>query len=167
MERKDDAGDATYSRPPNKQDLISICRALQETGARYVLVGGLAMGFHGRNRMTHDIDLLVDPSPENMKKIKEALMILPDKAITEIEPGDLEKYVVVRIADEVVIDLMGGIGEISVDNAGTEVFTVDDVNIMVADIKTVIETKRGLRPHDKMDLLFLQEKQQTDVGKGV
>ncbi|WP_041459031.1 nucleotidyl transferase AbiEii/AbiGii toxin family protein [Ammonifex degensii] len=122
---------------------------------RYVLVGGLAVNFHGRPRMTHDIDFLVDPSPENIRKLRQALLELPDKAAEDLRPEDLEKYGVVRVVDEVVVDLIARIGDVRVDNAGTVVFDLEGVPVVVADIDTLIETKRGLREQDKGDLLFL------------
>ena len=40
-----------------------------------------------------DIDLLVDPSPGNFDRIKAAMLALPDAAIREVQPGDLDQYV--------------------------------------------------------------------------
>jgi len=57
-------------------------------------------------RGTGDIDLLIDSSRENVKSIKEALLYLPDQAVREVRPHDIAKYTVVRIADEIVIDLL-------------------------------------------------------------
>ncbi len=44
-----------------------------------------------------DVDLLVDTSPENDEKVREALSDLPEKAILELSPGEIENYVVVRV----------------------------------------------------------------------
>jgi hypothetical protein len=60
-------------RPPTIADVGRICRALQEAGARYVLIGGFAVILHGGHRTTKDIDLLVDPAPENVARLKKAL----------------------------------------------------------------------------------------------
>jgi predicted nucleotidyltransferase len=40
--------------------LSTVVRALDEAGARYVVVGGLAVVLHGYARLTADIDLVVD-----------------------------------------------------------------------------------------------------------
>lgn len=40
-----------------------IFAALDESGARYVVVGGLAVVLHGYARLTADVDLVVDLSP--------------------------------------------------------------------------------------------------------
>lgn len=165
MERKDDAGGKAFSRLPTKEDVKRISEALQSYGVKYVLVGGLAINFHGRPRMTHDIDLLIDPSPENLEKVKAALSFLPDNAIQEVRPDDLQNYKVVRVADEVVIDLIGQIGDVNVGNAGIEEHEIDGIKVFVADIDTLIKTKQGLREKDSADLSFLLLKRRKITGK--
>src|SRR5713101_8158881 len=76
----DDAADPGFSRAPQLEDLISLCRALNREGARYVLISGFAVILHGLVRTTKDIDLLVDPSQDNIRKVKRALASLPDNA---------------------------------------------------------------------------------------
>ena len=34
-------------RVPNQSDLIALCRALNQQGARYLVVGGFAINHHG------------------------------------------------------------------------------------------------------------------------
>ena len=59
-----DAGDGgDYVRVPEAADLARICHALNQAGARYVLIGGFAVIAHGLGRPTKDIDLLVEDSP--------------------------------------------------------------------------------------------------------
>ena len=57
-------------------------------------------------RATEGIDLLVDMAPDNLRRLSNALLDLPDQAIRDMEEGGLERYVVVRIADEFVVDLL-------------------------------------------------------------
>jgi len=59
----DDPDDDRYSRAPEPDDVVRICRALNEAGARYLLIGGFAVIAHGAGRFTKDIDLLVEDSP--------------------------------------------------------------------------------------------------------
>src|SRR5882724_10290426 len=94
------------SRPPTVADLLLICRSLNAQQARYLVVGGFAINQHGFTRTTMDIDLLLDGSEENQVRVKRALEVLPDKAVRELGNDDLRKYVVVRVADGVVVDLM-------------------------------------------------------------
>lgn len=52
-------------RDPESSDLLKICGALNKAGARYVVIGGMAMVVHGFNCGTEDIDLLVDRMARN------------------------------------------------------------------------------------------------------
>jgi len=47
--------------------LEAIFRALQDAEARYLVVGGLAVIAHGYVRLTKDLDLVLDLSPESLK----------------------------------------------------------------------------------------------------
>lgn len=102
----DDAHDGPYAREPQVEDLARIARALNDAGAHYILIGGFAVIAHGGARTTKDIDLLVDAAPENIARVKQALRVLEDRAVDEVADGDVARYTVVRVADEVVVDLM-------------------------------------------------------------
>ena len=92
------------SRPPTLDDLLLLCRSLNEAGARYLVVGGFAVMQHGFTRATEDVDLLVESSAENQARVKKGLEALPDKAVLELADDDLRNWVVVRVADEFVVD---------------------------------------------------------------
>jgi len=50
----DDQGARGYSRAPELEDLVSLCKALNDEGVRYVLIGGFAVILHGFVRTTKD-----------------------------------------------------------------------------------------------------------------
>jgi hypothetical protein len=102
----EDAGPAPEARPPLLEDLVSLCRQLNREGARYVVIGGMAVIQAGFGRATNDIDLLIDARPDNQERVRRALMALPDQAVRDMAADDLERYAVVRVADEIVVDLM-------------------------------------------------------------
>ena len=62
-------------------------------------------------RATEDIDLLVDADRDNLNRLRKALLDLPDQAVRDMGEDDLDRYVVVRIADEFVVDLIGSMYE--------------------------------------------------------
>ena len=47
-------------RPPEQIDLVRLCRELNARGARYLVVGGMAINQLGLVRATEDIDLLIE-----------------------------------------------------------------------------------------------------------
>jgi hypothetical protein len=95
----ENANPAPEPRAPTVDDLLFLCRLLNEAGANYVVIGGWAIIQHGFGRTTNDVDLLVDSSPENFEKIKTAMLRLPDGAIREVQQGELDQFVVIRVGD--------------------------------------------------------------------
>lgn len=49
-------------------DFDLVFAALQATGVRYVVVGGVAVNLHGYQRFTKDIDLVIELAPERAMK---------------------------------------------------------------------------------------------------
>jgi hypothetical protein len=147
-----------YARAPEPADIVRICRALNEAGALYLLIGGFAVIAHGAGRFTKDIDLLIDDAPENVERVKRALSVLPDNAAAEVSEGDVRDHVVVRVADEVVVDLMGRACGLSYREAAIDAETLerDGVAIRVASPRTLIRLKDTARPQDAIDRAFLK-----------
>jgi hypothetical protein len=155
----DDQNDREYSRAPELEDLLTLCKALNAEGVRYVLIGGFAVILHGFVRATKDIDLLIDASIENVQRLKRAMAILPDNAIALIADDEVEKYQVVRIADEIVVDLLKaacGIDYARASDGGIEIRTVGGVPIALGRKELLIETKQTVRPSDAADVQFLR-----------
>jgi len=154
----DDPDDRGYSRAPELEDLVSLCKALNDEGVRYVLIGGFAVILHGFVRATKDIDLLVDASAENIQRLKRAMATLPDNAINLIADDEVERYSVVRVADEIVVDLMKSACGVSYEEAAPhiEARKVEGVEIPVADKALLIRTKNTARPSDASDVQFLR-----------
>lgn len=154
----DDRDDPPHARAPEPADLARICRALNEAGARYVLIGGFAVIAHGASRFTKDIDLLVDDSPANVALVKLGLGVLADNAVAEVNVGDVREFVVVRVADEIVVDLMGracglSYGDVAAD---AESRIIEGVTIPIASPAMLIRTKDTFRPQDEIDRGFLE-----------
>lgn len=152
-----DADAPLEARPPLLEDLVALCRDLNREGARYVILGGMAVIQAGFVRATNDIDLLIDSSPENQERVRRALLALPDGAVREMAPDDLDRYVVVRIADEFVVDLMKSACGIDYAAAAplVDVVPIQGVSIPFASPRLLWRTKQTLRDKDKVDLAFL------------
>ena len=156
------------TRPPRKEDLVKLCEELNRLGAKYIVIGGLAMNNLGLVRTTEDIDLLIDPSPENQHRIREALMILPEKAIRELGVDeDLQQWIVTRVNDEITVDLMTEACGVRYEEAKAEVQIreVQCVPIPMANRRLMIKLKQSRRPKDQIDLQYLlQFDDQNDLG---
>lgn len=153
----DDADQAPDARPPLLGDLVALCRNLNAAGAAYLVIGGMAVIQAGLPRATGDIDLLIDVSPENQERVRRALLKLPDQAVRDLAPGDLDRYAVVRVADEIVIDLMRAACGIAYDEASrqVDVVEIDGVPIPFATPELLLRMKDTYRDKDKIDRAFL------------
>lgn len=160
----DDADDRGYSRAPRLEDLLRVCQALNREGARYVLIGGFAVVLHGFVRATKGVDFLVDASDDNIRRIQRALAVLPDRAVEMIEADEVRRYTVVRIADEIVVDLLREACGVDYDEAssGIELREVEGVAIPVASKELLIRLKQTLRPSDQADIEFLRHRIEAD-----
>lgn len=87
------------------------------------------------------------------------MLKLPDGAIRELEPDDLDKFIVVRVGDEFVVDLMKRSCGIEYAEARPEVepIQVRDVLIPFASAKLLWRTKQTHREKDALDRAFLEE----------
>jgi len=154
----DDQDDGRRARAPEPDDVVRICRALNDAGARYLLIGGFAVMAHGAGRFTKDIDLLVDDAPANVARVKLGLAVLADNAASEVAEDDVQRHVVVRVADEVVVDLMGRACGLTYTEASRDAETIErgGVVIPVPSPATLIRMKDTPRPQDAVDRAFLE-----------
>lgn len=146
-------------REPTVEDLRDLCRELNARGAKYVVVGGFAMRAANYNRTTMDIDLVVASDLENEAKVFSALSTLPDNAVRDLHPGELQKYNVIRVGDEILVDLMRSAGGIDYSEAENDVVIreVDGVAIPFASHRLLWRMKVVTRREkDTEDLLFLR-----------
>jgi len=156
------------SRAPTEDDLVAMCRLLNASGARYMIVGGFAIMYAGYGRTTGDVDLLFDTSSENEAKVYRCLESLPDRAILNLQPGEVEKYTVVRVADEIVIDLMKSASGIDYAEASHDIVIrqVQDVPIPFASPRLLWRMKRKTyREKDLADLIFLRQQYPEVTGE--
>lgn len=49
--------------------LVTVCRLLNRHGAAYLVAGGQAVILHGHVRTTEDVDLMIEPTEENARRV--------------------------------------------------------------------------------------------------
>jgi hypothetical protein len=85
---------------------------------------------------------------------------LPDNAVGELRPGELQQYNVIRVADEILVDLMCPAGGIDYAEAARDVVVreVDGVPIPFASPRLLWRMKVVThREKDAGDLVFLRQ----------
>lgn len=146
-------------RPPQEADLAALCRELNQRGARYVVIGGFAVIAAGLPRVTGDIDLLVAADRENEAKVFSALSTLPDNAVRELQAGELQQFNVIRVADEILVDLMRSAGGIEYEEAAKDIVTREIQGVLVPFASPRLLWRMKVDTHrekDAADLVFLR-----------
>jgi hypothetical protein len=162
--------DEPVSRAPHMEDLTALCSKLNELGANYLVIGGFAIISSGYRRTTEDLDFIIATDLENEAKVYSALATLPDKAVLELEPGEVSKYTVVRVGDEITVDLMASASGINYEEAKKDIIIreIDGVPIPFASPRLLYRMKEKThREKDRADLLFLRTHYADEIfGKG-
>lgn len=162
MDAEDDAPEEgeLISRAPTDEDLVVLCRTLNQLGVKYVIIGGFAIIYSGYSRGTGVVDLLMDVDPQNEALVFDALAQLPDQAVLQLDPGDVARYTVVRVADEIVVDLMQSASGIDYAEAAKDIVMrkVHDIEIPFASPRLLWRMKKDThREKDRADRVFLRQ----------
>lgn len=154
------------TRPPTLEDLKRVGAALNAAHAKYLVIGGFAVNYYGFTRTTEDLDLLIARESENIERIKQALCVLPDQAAKDLSPADFAHYAVIRIVDEITVDLLTKAGDVIYENAETVPVQLDEVTLPFASLRTLIATKPGVRERDQLDRAYLLRLQAEEAQSG-
>lgn len=146
------------ARPASVDDLKMLLQAFNSHGVDYLLIGGYALYALGYQRGTIDIDVVLRPTLEQGERVRNALLLLPDKVAEELNPQWFTEGETIRVADAFVVDLMfnacGETYESLQPNAVTIDF--DGVAIRTVDIEGLLKTKQSSRDKDKLDRMILE-----------
>lgn len=148
-----------YSRPATLNDLKKVIRSLNEHHAEYILIGGYALFSHGYHRATEDIDLLVPAKSSASRKIMDALLILADKESANLDPEWFNEGENIRLADEVVVDLIFKTCGETFETLKPYVETVDldGIAVHTLSLTGLLKTKQSPRDKDVMDRVILEK----------
>lgn len=69
-------------------DFRDVLHELSAAEARFLIVGAFAVSYHAEPRATADLDIFVEPSPENAAKVYRALAAF-GAPLTDLEETDL------------------------------------------------------------------------------
>ena len=151
--------DEKVARPATVDDLITVVRALNESGADYLLIGGYALYALGYERATTDIDILVPATLDSGARVKRALLALPDGVAADIDLAWFEEKATIRVADEFVVDVMfNACGENykSLLPFRRTVMLDDGTPVCTVDLEGLLKTKQTVRSKDVGDRLALE-----------
>ncbi len=161
----DDA--ALTPRFPTTEDFLKVCRLLNEAGAKYIVMGGWAIIHQGLGRTTDDIDILIESTSENFARVKAALSALPDGAAKELSEADMTECLVVRVADEILVDVMMKACGLDYAQAEPDIESreIAGVRIPFANTRLLWKTKQTYRAKDELDRDFLRSLLSQQAGQ--
>ena len=163
------------SSPLRLRELLA---RLIEAEVRFVLVGGLAVNAWGYLRGTRDVDVVPDPSAENLEKLNALLRDLggkvdvggklldADAISTFLRTGDRTLV----LTDLGQVDVLQGLPQVprfeTLDEEATEV-DLDGLDVRVCSLNHLLEMKRASdRPRDRDDLEALEAAQEGERQEG-
>lgn len=150
---------------PDFRDFI---QTLNKNQVRYLLVGGYAVVFHGYSRTTGDMDIWVECTAENYKKLSKAFQDfkMPVFDMTEEKFLSPEKYDVFRFGRKpVAIDIMTKMADFNFDECYRLAmsFKDDELTVPVVHINTLIAAKKKAgRQKDLNDIDYLTNENRQD-----
>lgn len=142
---------------PDFRDLLS---ALARCNARYLVIGGYAVGYHDRPRYTKDIDLWIDPALDNVERCALALdeFGAPQNVIDALRTSAPGTIVWMGVAPQ-RIDLLKQIPGVDFDSAYTRRVEVvwSDATVSLIGLDDLIAAKRAAnREKDQLDMKNLE-----------
>lgn len=139
-----------------QQDFKELLALFDARGVEYLVIGAHALAFHGAPRYTGDLDILINPEPENARRILSALAEFGFGSL-DITEKDFEKpdNVVQLGMPPVRIDILTSISGVSWDSAysGRAEGEVEGVRVYYIGREDLIANKRAAgRKRDLADL---------------
>lgn len=145
-------------------DFRDVLVELHRAGARFVVVGGHAVAFHGHPRATKDLDILVEASVDNAQRVYAALAAFgaPLSAF-EVSVEDFASYdgILQLGLPPVRIDIINRADGITFAEAVADGdgFEIDGCEIPVIGLGALLKNKRASgRAQDVADVKALQSK---------
>lgn len=154
-------------------DIRAILAELDDEGVEFLIIGGVAVGYHGYVRATKDIDVVPGSDPQNLQKLARVLKRL-DAEIEGAEefeaeeiPDPLDPQALALGGNWVLrtrlgrLDLMQWIGEVPLWerlSPAAVMAEIGDLEVKVVGYEDLIALKREAgRPEDLTDIARLRE----------
>jgi hypothetical protein len=124
-----------------------------------VLVGARALQLWGTTRATRDIDILIEQTVPNARRVLAALTEVGFGLAGEWAAEEVAKKAVTIVGDTPRVDILTVAWALHYPEArkAAKVFTLEGVKIPTASIDHLIKSKRTGRPQDVADILVLEE----------
>jgi len=138
------------------QDFKEFVALLQKHQVEYLIVGGYAVGIHGHPRFTGDLDIWLNPSFENAKKILQCVNEFGFSSFKLQESDFTKEGNVIQLGyPPLRIDLLNQIDGVSFDACfvNRKVVEVDELQLNFIGYQDLLKNKESSgRPRDLDDI---------------
>lgn len=151
--------DPSRRRMKSEARAALVCAALNAAGARYLVIGGVACILHGYVRATKDVDILIERTLDNARRVLEGLEGVGYGFAREWLPEELLRKPITVIGDDPAVDIFTVAWSVKYEDAIVRSSTVDGggVTIPLVGLDDLIASKRTGRPQDTADIAVLLE----------
>ncbi|CAN5810251.1 hypothetical protein BH10BAC3_BH10BAC3_20590 [soil metagenome] len=146
------------------EELLNFWGCLNKNSVKYIMVGGVAINFHGYNRTTDDIDIWLEDTLENRKHLRAAFK---EYGLGDLEPllriQFLPGWTYFHLNNGTRLDVMTyvkGIENYTFDEclALASIAEVYEVKIPFLHINHLLAAKKAAnRPKDQLDIIELEK----------
>jgi hypothetical protein len=133
--------------------------SLNSHNVRYLVIGGVAAIAHGSTRNTFDLDLLIDPTMDNARRLLDAFLAINFGTAALITPEELIANEITVFKDLVNIDVQTKTPGLDFSGAWSrrEKMTSHGVDFLVVSLDDLLASKRAAgRPKDLLDIEALE-----------
>ena len=158
MEGRSQGPSLAVARKRPTTPLAIVCAALNAEHVRYVVMGGHAAQLWGSTRTTRDIDILIEPTPENAQRTLDALSAIGLGLARELTAEEILSRDVTMIGDIPNVDILTRAWNIRYADAAAHArqFRVEGVRIPGPSIDDLIRSKQTGRLQDEADIQVLE-----------
>jgi len=139
--------------------LQGVFRSFQQHDVRYVVIGGIAAILHGVPRATFDLDILIEATPDNARRLLDALLDAGLGTAALTSPGDLLANEITVFKDRVRVDVQTSTPGVRFVDAWSRRRTVayQGQEFFILAKEDLIRSKRAAgRPVDLEDVRLLE-----------
>jgi len=139
-------------------DFRDFIKLLNTHKIKYILIGAFVRAYYGRPRYTGDMDIFIEPSPDNAEKMMKVLSDFGFSNIGLVSDDFIIPDQTIQLGNEPRrIDILTGIAGVMFENAwaNKEIAEIDNLTINIMHKDDFIKNKKALGRHK--DLADIEE----------
>ncbi|NII23887.1 hypothetical protein HB364_02265 [Pseudoflavitalea sp. X16] len=151
---------------------LSLWHHLNKNNVRYIMVGDFATNLHGFQRYTGDVDLYLEDTLENRKKLRQAFI---DLELGDFEPLERMAFIPGRVDFQlnngIKLDIMTSLKgvDLTFDEClqMAPIAEIEGLLVPFLHINHLIDNKKAVnRPKDQIDVIELEKIKEIREGSG-